>query len=121
MFSCSGESNSDSDTSLPQSLENTQWVFDNYEILGEAEPTRGEEPFYDWGEFGVDFTMEEIESLNNQQWKDFIIIFKSNNVGLIKETIYLTEDELYPMDWLVVDKNTIRIIYKRQPPQSRYC
>jgi len=111
--SCSGESNSDSDSSLSQSLENTQWVFDNYNILRKDELSANE-----FGYDMVNFTMEELEASNNYKWKDFVIIFKSNNVGFIMETIYLSDEQLLPMEWKVVDGNTIRIIYQRKTPQT---
>jgi len=115
LFSCSGESNSNSDSSISQSLENTQWVFDNYKILRKDELSPNE-----FGYDSVNFTMEELESGNNYKWKDFVIIFKSNNVGLIMETIYLSDEQLLPMEWKVVDGNTIRIIYQRKTPQTNH-
>lgn len=110
--SCSSdEDNSSNPSNISQSLANTQWVFNHYEFIQETTtPEELENPIY--GEVGVDFTIEEVESRTDVYWEDFVITFNNDNTGTTQDFTQLSDNQMYPMEWSIIDGTDIRIIYQ---------
>lgn len=109
--SCSGDSNTTNEESNTSLIENTQWVFDHYEFINEtATPEDIQSIFF--GEIGVDFTIDEVVNKTNLIWNDFVITFDTNNTGSIQDVWQMSSDNIFPMEWDIVEDNRMRIIYE---------
>lgn len=108
--SCSSNDNLDQSNIL-ESLTNTQWVFNGYKFIRETTTSEDlQNPIY--GQVGIDFSIEEVESRTDVYWKDFVITFNNDNTGTTQDFTHLSDNQMHPMEWSLIDDKKIRIIYQ---------
>ncbi|AXT20990.1 hypothetical protein D7030_00165 [Flavobacteriaceae bacterium AU392] len=109
--SCSSNDDNSHQSSLSESLANTQWVFNHYEFIQETTTSEDlQNPIY--GEIGVDFSVDEVENRTEVYWKDFVITFNDDNTGTTQDFTHLSDNQMHPMEWSLIDGSKIRIIYQ---------
>ena len=116
--SCSSdEDNSDNQSSISQSLANTQWVFNSYEFMND---TATQEDI-DTGQtvaIGNEFSIEDVVTRTELLWDDFFLSFNDDGTGSTSEfgttTGLAFDGGIYSMEWTVTSDGGLRIVYQTQ-------
>jgi hypothetical protein len=113
VISCSDDNNSSSDNSLSNSLNNSQWVFNNYEFLND-EATQEDIDGGSIVAIGNEFSIEQVEDKNNLIWQGFFVSFNDDGTGNTQDFTALSDNEIHSMEWSIIGNNNLRIVYQVQ-------